>query len=239
MELDEWPIDHVDENAEGAGKYGDPRIWSDKSISEMAKRLRDLSKKYTYNCYSRRGIPYVRGCNYKGDPVNVKLWVQKVKAGVYFGYNEALKDFRQKPLPLRIRNVRLWEMVSEIYAIENEYWINVRDDQTDVYPDVSQLIFRDKRDFYCASWRQFMRYWLPYIQRLADDKTKRKVYETLHTGADLLTYSEQIKRKNAKFHRFDRDGNPIFLYTKRVRSKEYVRRSLGARPDRDTRKKVS
>ena len=236
---EEWPLDFVDESKEGAEKYGDPRVWSEKSISKMAKSLALLSQKHKYNCYKRRNIPYVRACDYKGEPVNLKSWVDKVKKGRIFGYNESLADFRSVPLPKRIRNARLWELVSEIYAIENEYWIKKSDLTSKVFPDVSQLVFRDKRDFFCGSWRQFMQYWLPYINCLLDEKTKRKTYETVHSGADLPTYSEPVKRKDARLHRFDRDGFPIYLYTKRVRSKEYVFRRQGSRFNRETLTKDS
>lgn len=57
------------------------------------------------------------------------------------------------------------------------------------------------------------------------------MYEVLHDGADLLSYSQPISRKDAVKHR-----NNIHLYTKRVRSRDYVRRLLGSSKYRRYRK---
>ena len=58
------------------------------------------------------------------------------------------------------------------------------------------------------------------------------MYKNLHDGADLLSYSQKIDRKNALPHRAGID-----LYTKRVRSKDYVQRLLGKYKGRYRRKK--
>lgn len=149
----------------GAAKFGDPQQWSSTKLREMSQKLAQLAKKYRFNVYKETKIPYVRAVNYKGEPVNLRLWLEKVWSGKLFAHNPSIQRF-DKP-PKRLRNHRMWQFVSDIYMSEMFHWIEKKDSTSTVYPDVGNLVFRDKRDFYAGSWHTFMNWWMPFVNAVS------------------------------------------------------------------------
>lgn len=218
----------------GAAQYGDPRHYSHMEVQDIGQQLADLAKEYKYDLYNAQNIPYVKAVRYNLETGNFEVvdlldWLQQVWDGKLLAHNpyivRGIKRGRR-----RWRNHRLWLFVSDIYIAEFRFWCLKRDDQSSIYPRLDELVFRDKTDFYCGSWHQFRAYWQPFIEEIPSLKERDEVQETLEHGADTLSYSQYIPRTKPVKHRRN-----LWLYTRPVRSRSYVRKNMGRANNKNSR----
>lgn len=217
----------------GAAKFGDPRPYSAEEQASYGKRLRDYAQQLRYQLYKSKNIPFVRAVNWKGDPVCLKTWLSRVWSGELFPSNPYIR--REAPKNRRgLRNHRQWLLVSEVLAGEYSYWVTKKDSEETFYPNLDWLVFRHPDDFVCGIWKHFSAFWLPLIADIPSERERDEVWESLLFGVDTLSYSEKIKRRDARRHRKN-----LYLYSRPVRSKFYVRHLLGRRANKRSRGKGS
>ena len=171
----------------GAALYGDPQLRSAEEIKAMADQLAILGKECKYDVHTGSNIPYVRAVNYESKIVDHREWLRQVWRGELFPHNSAInrQDFTLRPFangelprkPRRMTNDEMWSLTDDIICAEMFHWKSISDLSTDIYPDVSHLIFRHKADFYCASWHRSIRHWLTLIQLLPNNRLKEEVFK--------------------------------------------------------------
>ena len=118
-------------------------------------------------------------------------------------------------------NHYLWLIVNRIYL--DWFWhLQESHSPSNPYHSMTDLIFRNPKDFYSGSWREAADIWMILMNRLPE-AFKDEVYESIR-GVDLWSHTRRVERKNPINHRDKRD-----LYTVPVTNATYTARCLGRR----------
>ena len=118
-------------------------------------------------------------------------------------------------------NHYLWRIVNQIY-LDWFWFIQENHSSSDPYRSMSELIFRNPKDFYTGSWREASDIWMILMKSLPE-RFKDETYESIR-GVDLWSHTRRVLRSKPINHRDKRE-----LYTVAVTNPEYTARCLGRR----------
>ena len=156
---------------------------------------------------------------------NLLEWVNLVRTGQLFPqFGRRLK----KTLSSKVSDRSLWREVCLFYLdLFDFYAAKFKLGHTDL-PDLADCIFRDPKCFQAGAWGVDKDIWLILINRMPDN-VKDELYESVHGGVDLLSYTERVSKSKSR----PRGGKSRDkYYSVPVKSAEYVRRQLGRHPDK-------
>ena len=144
-----------------------PYDWTKDDMKYMSRLISDTSKRVS------KGRKKIRAVKYDGTPFpgGLLAWVNGVRNGTYFSDNPKIQRgpvFKSGEKS----NFWLWNFVSETLLAEVDYWSKVHKENQTVdpsqarYPDINQLIFRDKEDFVGGLWCDFEKHWQKFVAEM-------------------------------------------------------------------------
>lgn len=175
----------------------------------------------------------VPACDYDLRPLDedhprwscIRDWVNAVRQRKIFRF---LGLRKQRRLPKGVGDKSLWREHAFIYLELFEYAKKQFKSGQAKLPDLEDMIFRDPRHFRAGSWSKELDIWLPLIQQMPAE-LRDELYESIHQGVDLLSFTERVHPKNAR----PRGGrSKSEYYSVAVEDAEYVRRQVGRHPDK-------
>ena len=146
--------------------------WTPEHIDVMSQNIKDFAARIKSN--NERKSRKIRAHDYLGVSKKNHLlkWVNSCLRGERFAHNPNIT--RGKKLELTDwSNHKLWEYVSETLIHEFHYWTDIhkknlgqKDASKVLYPQVTDLIFRENDDFVGGLWSDFSKFWEPFIEEV-------------------------------------------------------------------------
>ena len=146
-------------------------------------------------------FPEVRAVDYKERPVDLVDWLNRVYRKELFPKNHLIVRHPAIAKPTLLTNHELWLRVSDVLAAEFNFTAK---QHAGYKPRISDLVFREKKDFYCGSWSFFRHVWDPFIDLVEDPDQRDEVRESLKYGVDTASFSRPHTPQAPAFFRTKR-----------------------------------
>ena len=169
--------------------------------------------------------PTVRAVNIDEEEIDLVKWLNEVYAGLRFASNELIQHHEQILDNHSLTNHELWQKVAIILIAEFK-WSSKQ--SMDYKPNMEDLIFRHKSDFYGGVWNAFGDNWQEFIDLLDDEELKDELKETLKFGVDTSSFSRKKTEKDGAI--FRSKSKPVV--TVPVFNEDYRRQFRGRHPDK-------
>ena len=190
---------------------------------ELANGLLPDVARYPKMTDDPHSVPHVDAVNVDGEELNIVEWLNKVYRGELFSNNNLIPPHEQIINVSMISNHELWLRVSEICIAEFHWTVK----QVKTYkPNINDLLFRKKQDFYGGAWNLFQEYWMPFVAQMDDADVRDEIEETLKYGVDTASFSK--KRTETKPAFFRSKKKPVVSIA--VKNAVYRRQFRGRHP---------